>query len=623
MTDNTRIYEVTGTVYQDLKQSYETVRGSPVYYPRQASVFRSSSTEIYEGARFRDSRQRRSLNRTQLDRSASDSWTQHRAVGSSHAFVSQPLSSSRQEVSGLGCFFSGTQAISAGSIPASASAYYFKPSPLRRNVYKWVASASMNGFSAGNGVVVASSASATAPHCAYIDIPDSGRIVDIRFWVELMHVSASGGHPPLGQLGMAVRSPNLSWSGGRSGGGWAHPIRNYDNGSNDDEMNPWVASPPALYESSFLLWEGGAIFRSSQHTTSSYDVARYLSDTGSNSADAPIICPVWDRDRDLRVVFCDSGVRNPRDIFQVYRGEFLGVRAADRAAGSPSSPAGSGNMLGAAVSWTGSVGSPPDGWLTGPGGTAASLEWPTTGSNTGPVSVRGVYPILDGIHAKKLYHRPPREWGKWAGYRPGLRGTEMSGTWKLMIEAPDSGRLGGFAFTATYLRQWRIEVLYEQVPDGTRARVTPRRRPRRSSGVPSGHRPGLNLIGVVSGSAVGEPDWVTDIDADEPTIDHVLASDLFINGIYTESLYEIESNRTIGVTYSTSSADYIAGNYAVYTGSVPVSVNTSSYSRADVAGVLDPKTLLSGPRTLSTVIRGSGLSETSEMSARQRLSGTL
>lgn len=643
MSDDNRLYTITGSAHLTLVQGYELVRGSPVYRPRQASVFKSSSLEIYQGARFRDLRQRKLLRRVQLDQTASDSWTQHRTVGSSQAFVIQPISSSRHEVVTHGCFFSGTQGISAGSIPASGSLFYEKNPVLKTSVYKWVASASMHGFSAGNGQFVNSTASVDIPHSVIINVPDSGRIVDVKVWVDVLQVSGTG-HPPLGQFSLAVRSPNVMW-------GHAHPIRNYNDPLSDEEYgsapnhsNPYE-TPTPFYRDSYLLWEAGGLFR---HPA----IEPYDGDEGDfGTSDTANRCPTWDRDRGMRTVFCDgSSTPNPRNIINAVKGAVASPMDPLCAISSPNAFSASfpsavnPKMLGNGVPWYSDpdmggsdylrAGSPPYGWRTGPGGTADTMEFDSTGSNWGPVNIQPLYPLMDDVLVRKMRHTSGMaaagattgpvyiraRWEKWEFIRPGLRGKEMQGDWRLMIANSPSGT---WVYTNTYLRQWRLEITYEQVSDTVqRAAVRPKNRPRKSGCVP--YRPGFdvkigndrfNLISIISGSTYFNSTSIPDL--------YETRADYHLTAVYVRSGYELENGRTIGVTHSTSSLEYLSGDFAVYTGSVAMTVNTSSYDRADIIRVLDPDTLLGGPKTLSTVIRSAGNKETTEAAARRILSGTL
>jgi len=160
---------------------------------------------------------------------------------------------------------------------------------------------------------------------------------------------------------------------------------------------------------------------------------------------------------------------------------------------------------------TSSIGwSPPTGWLTGPGGTANVNEFPTTGSNLGPVDLQPVYPLLDDIYVEKIWDQEsltsnptvlPTTRGKIVGFRPGLRGTDINGTWKLMIgmagapvaNVPTAGGRNGIWF-----RQARIEFTVDE-GEGTRATYDSKKLRFKKSGTPQ--KPGKRRVAVMSGSS--------------------------------------------------------------------------------------------------------------------------
>ena len=135
-----------------------------------------------------------------------------------------------------------------------------------------------------------------------------------------------------------------------------------------------------------------------------------------------------------------------------------------------------GNFQGRSFSATASLpngSSPPPGWLTGPGGVANTNEFSTTGSNIGPVDIQPVYPLLDDVFVEKIVSQSPltsftsslASNGKVVGFRPGLRGTEVHGTWKLLIG--NNADINGAAVTGSerggyWFRQFRLEFLIDQ-----------------------------------------------------------------------------------------------------------------------------------------------------------------
>jgi len=629
MTDD-RIYSFTGSVFLEYDQAYtELAGGTPVMLPRQLSVFKSSSTEQYQGMRYRDMRQRKQLNIEQLDVSSSQAWSQTRIGISNQTFVSQPISSSRHEVQNKGCFLSGTEKISTGPIPFSASMYYEKSFQLQKSIYKWVATVGDGGYNATFGNQIKASASVEFPHHVGINIPDYGSIVDIRVWVEIMQPSSSAGvdgHPHLGQLGIALRSPNVSFESG-------HPIRNFTGYGG----NPATHFSPAnqeftlltkdnileFYKSTYLLWESSPVATGS-HVAFGDPYAGSGGDDWTVAGSA-LRMPVWDRDMGMRTIFSDgASTKNPRNIIDVYSGTYPSVLAVGTGRGSPNAGAtdGVGTAIGNGFGWysdtdfgtpADAAGSPPPGWLTGAGGTAGPLEYPTTGINYGPHEIQALYPMLDEVISKKIYHNEGVDsltltnnwtnWRSWIGHRPGLRDTEMKGNWTLLIANAETDDP-----CTTYLRQWRLEITYRQNIDA-RATIIPPRRPRRSGGVDA--RPGLVLKSVISGS------HRLAIDLSNVTLQSLGApADYFPNAIYVLNGYELENNRTIGMTDDLQ--EFERQSYAVYTAPVAVSYGTGSYSRALVNTVLSPGPLFSGPKTISSVIRA-GVNETTEQTAMRLL----
>lgn len=625
--------EVSGDFLPQLSQSYQGVRfGRSSAYPRSAPVFASSSVEVYSSPRFSHLRHRRALNVSLLSPTSSDSLTQARIGVSSQAFVAAPFSASQHEATVLGAFLSGTQAIGSSPVPYSASLYYEKPRELRHVTWKLTASSDWGGYTTSLGQLIQSSASTTAPHIISISAPagadEGGRIVDVKLWIEVTQVSGNNLMPPLGQFGIALRNPRVSW-------GHAHPIRNY---LKDGTAYGPFETPSEFYRDTYLLWEPSGLYRDPSK-------ARYGSLSGAtdfSSTDDPAAhSPVWDRDMGMRTVFCDGAhTRNPRDIYQVYMGEFAGVRQSQRAYSAPNfgfSPLGTtASMLGNGYPWyddpdisssfnNGYTGAPPPGWLSGPGGTFAANEWPTSGSNVGPHFIRGVYPMLDDIYVRKLYQltalqvtdevdksiTPKQYWRDWIGFRPGLRGKEMGTRWEILFAHGLTGS-GLLSYVGTYFRQARLEFTYELTPGTKRSDMRPPRSPRRSGVVPV--KPGLNLVSVISGSK----DF-----ADLAAQGNAAASapDFFISGIYVMSGHELEADRSIGITYDED--EFYASGFAVYTGSVAIFEATASYQRADVLDILAPSVSSGGPRTLSQVIAGTDAVLTTTELARIRLSGSL
>jgi hypothetical protein len=424
------------------------------------------------------------------------SWTNNH-LGQNAAFVIPTLSSSDHEVRVLNAFRSGTYALEDTAVPASATMYYSKKSTYRHVTVKLTASAasivstpSSDGhfrptrFITGKGIPISaltgtglgyapSSVNASSSCVIDIPVPYSGKISDIKVWVEFMHVSGAnlfGGRYPLGSFAVALRSPNVRW-------GHAHPIRNDPElkrvfSSNAVDFSylgtsfQGVFGPNRIFEfyrDTFLLWEGPWFVDNGPWP--SYSAGGSVHEVGK-------FYPHLQRDRSMRTIFADgASIPNPRHNYAA------GMSSSFN--GSPNSYFGFDNAWGFDVPWTSETeysgsntyalaGSPPRGWLTGPGGTNGENEWPTTGSNYGAESIRPLYPLLDPIYQRKVYGpelapyvnelateqlviRPE----EWTGFRPGLRGTEASGTWQLIVF--DYGGGNTSVDYPCYFRQVRLE----------------------------------------------------------------------------------------------------------------------------------------------------------------------
>lgn len=162
---------------------------------------------------------------------------------------------------------------------------------------------------------------------------------------------------------------------------------------------------------------------------------------------------------------------------------------------------------------TSSVGTtPPPGWLTGPGGAAGVNEFPTAGPNLGPADIQPVYPLLDDVFVEKIVDQPsltsnavalPQQHGKIIGFRPGLRGTEANGKWKLLIGVAGDVDSATTSVTGSYragfwFRQVRLEMLLEQGEDLKWSYPSKVFRFKKSG---SPRREGRQRIAVMSGSA--------------------------------------------------------------------------------------------------------------------------
>ncbi len=478
------------------------------------------------------------------------SWTNVH-LGQNAAFVVPTLSSSNHESQVLNLYRSGTEALETTAVPASASLYYSKHGRYQHVIVKHTASAldthrsssyysqyvlnnqtrpsipwdfvpgkgtnvSHVSFSFNGGITWSDSRSSPfLPAVIPIDVPYSGKIVDIKVWIDIQHTSGSGLDPngvggfgsyPLGRLQIALKSPNVRW-------GHAHPIYNDPNLKrifsseladfsvlSDAYGGAFFGAPNGsfprqlwyLYESTFLLWEGPYPF--SEGSLGPWDGDYHFFNGTFHRHYGTSRYPAWQRDRSMRVVFSDgAAIPNPRHL------DGLPSPSASYN-GAPNAYFGLNCAYGFDVPWTSETeisgagtyvlaGSPPKGWLTGPGGTPAVNEWPTTGVNYGADYIKPLYPLLDPVYQRKRYgsdiKRIPDSGqsvfdpDKWLGYRPGLRGTEASGTWELIIA--DNTVAGIFEHNIpTYLRQFRLEFILESgsqthLPHRGNSKLRPRR----------------------------------------------------------------------------------------------------------------------------------------------------
>jgi len=207
-----------------------------------------------------------------------------------NVFVLPEISSSRHEVSSVNSFFSGTQALESTSVPASGSTYYSKQSRFVKKTYYLTASAGLpitpaNETSpatdeyAARGTYIPLSGSYRNnsmfnPSVFEIDIPDRGKIVDLKVWVEFVHDhrggvgpaiapfiagGGSGGGPTNRKQGLqgvqiALRNSNVQFD-------FAHPLWNEGTIKNfqkwpTNQVQPQYTGVPELLKSSYLLWAG-------------------------------------------------------------------------------------------------------------------------------------------------------------------------------------------------------------------------------------------------------------------------------------------------------------------------------------------------------------------------------
>lgn len=542
------------------------------------------------------------------------SWTQ-RNIGLKHDVIIPVLSSSHHEVSRLNSFLSGQLPLASGHIPVNAPTYYSKSERLTHRIYKLPASLGLptipssierppfDGEVAGRNTFISESGSYRSysyfnPAVFEIDIPDHGKIRDIRVWVEFIHDVRNGVGEIGGQVGdyqkhglqnvqIALRSPNVHF---RS----AHPLLNDPQTFSlkhrqkstfvDDHIKYYEI--PELLRGSYLLWAG--------HTLDTDDI----DDTHMNYNNSYIS---WNTDIDMRTVFCDSSKQpNTRHLDQLF------PNANDIGPGNPE-PAGvavmalTGTVSGGAPNYIAHhlkpsscpfiapsargnntpwfidpriqagglttisdfdviLGSnPPAGWLSGIGGSPAADEFLTKGPNLGPASIKPVYPLLDDVFVEKKYDEIPdpgsavagtiglaekfaipKKHGKIIGFRPGLRGTEIHGKWKLLIgTGAEYSAVNGMVAhprSGIWFRQFRLEIIYDSHKEPETFYHSKARMFKKHSYVPT--RPGKRRVQILSGSSA----W-----------------DIGINYTYVDARHEY--GRTVGITSNVSSS---SDSFAVF-----------------------------------------------------------
>ena len=543
----------------------------------------------------------------------SPSWTR-KSLGVNHGFVITTLTSSNFERDVLNATVSGFETIESTSAPASSQLYFSKEDRFKKLIVKKTASffdtvVPFSGilvptvFLPGTGSVINRVTGSNTPVLLsnfenpatfMIPVNQEGFLTDIKVWVEVVH--GTGSEYALGNFGIALRHPTLRW-------GHAHPIRNdpalikaytsddtdYSsfNGPKKSFYGPNVAR---FYDSSFLLWESRGVMLGVAQGTS------YSNEAQTNGGFDDKRYPTWQRDRSIRTVFCDGAkVPNPRHHY--IRGFVSGNNV-----GAPNSAILlTGSAFGFDVPWTSdktifpgngtyqTPGSPPPGWLTGPANTPAVNEWPTTGSNYGAIEMQPVLPLLDPIFAKKkVFGEEIEPIGRfdltnsghplsqavfepdtWRGFRPGLRGAQISGTWELMIVQNSA-----FGTSASF-RQARLEFTYETAPSHKISSLPSRKTAARQGGP--------RYLFSMSGTDVSNQDPNQFSEAESSG-----AWDYFTTEIYTDTPNNGEIGRSFG--FSMNSGGFVQPNS-------PALLYRLSGALADIVGqapdwILDPFTLM-------------------------------
>lgn len=563
MSDN-KIWKVSGKNESSVKS-----KATPAKYQQNNSdVIVTSSQEIYDSVTYKNIEERDRYNRLLLgkatraevgqDEEANNhtarppSWTQH-AAGLNHSFVINALSASQHEVQCLNAYDRGIEALEQSPTPASGTMYYSKHSSLVKQVFKVSASVDLatqlgTVFYPNIGMFVSRSFTIDAPFSIPLTITNKGKIKDIKVWVEVVQSSASNESYPLASIGLALRSPNVKFE-------HAHPILNeptHKEITSAADNYLYVRKGQSFYSNSYLLWEGARLYNYAIIDADSMDSTAYPHDH-----------PSWARDRHIRTIFSDSSKRyNPRHLDKLVANNLTIDNLQDNApcSGATNAAHAAGNDVpwikdtrlsgsGGSTTYT-AAGSPPAGWLTHPNGGADEGEFVTTGGSWGPNDIRPVYPLLDNIIAMKSplvssenYWVYGNEYSDFVGnsnylsrkgYRQGLHGTEMNGTWELLVAC---GRSVSYESPNVYFRQFRLEITLEQ---NEKLRVN--RKYKKNS-----VKPGLTAKHHISGTG-----------AHHITVDTATA-DYFPTTIYT--VVDDQPNTTFGITDNTGALT----NFAVFT----------------------------------------------------------
>lgn len=186
----------------------------------------------------------------------------------------------------------------------------------------------------------------------------------------------------------------------------------------------------------------------------------------------------------------------------------------------------------------------PTGWISS--GTAGVNEWPTHGLTVSANDMRPVYPLLDDVSVEKVFDEPSKTGvqsinplhPRIVGFRPGLRGTEIHGKWRLMIGNTadwNAGFMIGTTRGGFWFRQLRLEFTVDQGQGAQHPYASKGLRFKLPGYV--AHKPGRRLIQVLSGSAA----W-----------------DIGVNRVYQD--VPEEYGRSVGITSDSGST-----SFAVYT----------------------------------------------------------
>lgn len=421
----------------------------------------------------------------------------------------------------------------------------------------------------------------------YVNVPvtASGKIKDIRVWVELIHDTrlATGTDQGLQGLAIALRSPNTAFYS-------CHPLWNNPQVASfsingDPSVTGTWAKPPVLYQNSYLLWAGRGV---------DDGVRLALQDTRYSAS-----YHTFDTDLDMRTIFWDgSSVKNPRDLTALY------PNASDT---SPGAPLPYGNIVGTvnyqsptyglvtkrvlptasltAALGTGSLTCSSVPWFledrsgTVPGAlsgttysnTPAPTVWADSyGAQIGAINIQPVYSLLDDVYVSKATVDPlsiasfrlsPTT--QIIGFRPGLRNTELSGTWQVGIgTAADHMYANGYtanALAGVWVRRVKIEAIADVSASTETFTPSTARRYLRSTNV---RQEGYNRVAIMSGAS----SW-----------------DVGLN--YVTFFQSPEYGRTVSITDQTASVD----TYAVLS-----FITGILYAQLSASGIVSPSWFLRG-----------------------------
>lgn len=454
------------------------------------------------------------------------------------------------------------------------------------------------------------------PSTINLPISASGEVSDIRVWVEFVHDVRTLSSTGLQGVAIALRSPSTAFKA-------AHPMWN----STQVSSFPLTTDPtvlattsshgqkyvdvPSLLQNSYLLWAG--------HLTQDSVL------NSINSAAVSSSYHEFDRDIDMRTVFWDgSPTTNPRDLsslfpnatedspgatlgFNAFTGTLLGKYRSPTygAVASALWPSLSMSVTGAGAPWM------VDNRMPGPAGTLAASSVPpgwegtftAPGQNLGPTTIRPVYPLLDDVHVNRISVNPNNTNPYFRvgpdkttyGYRPGLRHSQVSGSWQLLFGTAANTFDVALGFRSRqdagiWLRQAKIELVYSQNRDAFSFTPSTARVYNRPARVASSE--GLGRESIISGSCAWD-----------------------VGVCYESNFVPADAGRTVSITDKNTT-----DNYAVLT-----FITGNLYTSLSAAGIVEPSWYLNGNGfgtpyiPDSSMSLGSASAETIDFAANQEI----